>query len=89
MYVCGPVVDLPICVVVYVEPVVVVSVPFVLFTESLDVVPSFVLFVAVVVRVDVSFGLLHINSGLPLASSTWPGLILLFLLHSELYFSQS
>ena len=99
MYVCGPVVDLPICVVVYVEPVVVVSVPFVLFAESLsaeslDVVPSFVLFVvvvadAVVVCVGISFSLLCINSRLPLGSSAWPGLVLSLLLYSKLHFSWS
>ena len=75
-----------VCVVVCAEPVATVSVPFVLFAESLDVDHSFILFVvvAVVVCVSISFGLLCINSGLPLASSAWPGLILLLLLHSEL-----
>ena len=80
-----------VCVVVRADLVAVVFVPFVLLVRSLDVVPSCVLFVvvAVVVCVGISIGLLYTNSRLSLAPSAWLDLVLLPLLHSELYFSQS
>ena len=88
----GPVVESYIYVTFRADPVVVVPFPFVLSAVFVDVVPSFVLFVVVVsivVSVDISIVLFHIESVLSLSLSYVPNLVLLLSLYSYLCFAQS